>query len=127
MKTHRTLFPCLTGLLLAAITGCASKPNRAKAAVYSEISATAAPAQPSATPAAPSETRPSPAKMTASPATVQAARETIDPQLLRPSSEPFTLGPGDALELEILGTPASRTTTTVGLDGKIYFNLLPAL
>jgi polysaccharide biosynthesis/export protein len=47
--------------------------------------------------------------------------------LLQPPSEPFTLGPGDKLELEILGDPTSRTTTLVGPDGKIYFNLLPGV
>src|SRR5208337_4115030 len=31
------------------------------------------------------------------------------------------------LELEILGTPASRAATAVGPDGKIYFYLLPGL
>jgi protein involved in polysaccharide export with SLBB domain len=39
----------------------------------------------------------------------------------------FTLGPGDAVEIEILGTPKSRTLTPVGPDGKIYFYLLPGL
>ena len=57
----------------------------------------------------------------------QTAREPLDPHLLQPSSEPFTLGPGDSIELEILGTPASRATATIGLDGKIYFHLLPGL
>ena len=51
----------------------------------------------------------------------------VDPAMLRPDNQLFTLGPGDSLEIEILGTAASRATTTVGPDGKIYFYLLPGL
>jgi protein involved in polysaccharide export with SLBB domain len=39
----------------------------------------------------------------------------------------FTLGPGDRLELELIGDLASRTATVVGPDGKLYFNLLPGV
>src|SRR5436190_21861124 len=133
MKTLKSLFCYVAGLLLAGMVGCATKPNTTTAAVYSDISSTAAPAQPSVASSNPAaapatETKAAAAKPAAAAApAIQTAREAIDPQLLRPSSEPFTLGPGDGLELEIVGTPASRTTTTVGLDGKIYFNLLPGL
>lgn len=48
-------------------------------------------------------------------------------ELLKPSPAPFTLGPGDKLEMEILGDPTSKTQTTVGADGKVYFHLLPGL
>jgi protein involved in polysaccharide export with SLBB domain len=51
----------------------------------------------------------------------------LSPDLLRPESGPFTLGPGDSLDLEIVGTPTSRATTRVGPDGKIYYNLLTGL
>ena len=51
----------------------------------------------------------------------------LDPALLQAPSELFTLGPGDKLELEVIGEPTTRTTTTVGPDGKIYFNLLPGV
>lgn len=51
----------------------------------------------------------------------------LTPDLLRPANELFTLGPGDSVEIEILGTPASRATTLVGPDGKIYYHLLPGL
>lgn len=44
--------------------------------------------------------------------------------LLQLPSELFTLGPGDRIEIEILGTPTSRTTATIGPDGRIYFHLL---
>jgi polysaccharide biosynthesis/export protein len=47
------------------------------------------------------------------------------PDLLRPSDAPFTLGPGDRLEIELIGTPNSRAVTSVGPDGKIYYYLLP--
>ncbi|HKQ38560.1 MAG TPA: SLBB domain-containing protein [Verrucomicrobiae bacterium] len=49
------------------------------------------------------------------------------PELLKPSGTFFTLGPGDKLDLEILGDTTTRTQTTVGPDGKIYFHLLPGL
>src|SRR4051794_21304541 len=51
----------------------------------------------------------------------------INPDWLRPPSQPFTLGPGDRLEIELLDDIASRTLTSIGPDGKIYFNLLPGL
>lgn len=44
--------------------------------------------------------------------------------LLQPPTELFTLGPGDRVEIEIIGTPTSRTSATVGPDGRIYFHLL---
>jgi protein involved in polysaccharide export with SLBB domain len=46
---------------------------------------------------------------------------------LKPSPQPFRLGPGDKLELEFLGDITSKTPTTVGPDGKIYFHFLPGL
>src|SRR5438477_7157776 len=51
----------------------------------------------------------------------------MDPNWLRPPNELFTLGPGDKLEIELLGEPTSKTTTIVAPDGKIYFNLLPGV
>lgn len=51
----------------------------------------------------------------------------LDPALLNPAPREFTLGPGDRLDLELLDDPASRVTTTVGPDGKIYFYLLPGI
>src|SRR2546423_12574866 len=46
---------------------------------------------------------------------------------LSPSTNLFTLGPGDRVEIEVIGEPVSRTTTVVAPDGKIYFNLLPGV
>src|SRR5882724_8981284 len=47
--------------------------------------------------------------------------------LLQPPSEHFTLGPGDRLEIEIVGDVTTLTAAAVGPDGKIYFNILPGL
>lgn len=52
---------------------------------------------------------------------------TVDPQLLKAPTQLFTLGPGDKLELELIGNPASRAITVVGPDGKLYFNLIPGV
>jgi protein involved in polysaccharide export with SLBB domain len=51
----------------------------------------------------------------------------LNPDLLRPGNNIFTLGPGDRVEIEIIGNPASRALTAVGPDGRLYFNLLPGL
>ena len=55
------------------------------------------------------------------------ARRQLDPLLLKPPTAPFTLGPGDVIDVEIMGDAASRTQLSVGPDGKVYFNLLPGL
>jgi len=39
----------------------------------------------------------------------------------------FTLGPGDKIEIEVLGDGASRALATVGPDGKVYYYLLPGV
>jgi protein involved in polysaccharide export with SLBB domain len=73
-------------------------------------------------------------------ATIQRTN-AIAAELLRPSTNLFKLGPGDKLEIEILGDTSGATTdatgklaeptthsvATVGPDGKIYFYLLPGL
>ncbi len=51
----------------------------------------------------------------------------INPDWLRPPSTPFTLGPGDQIELELMEDPTSTNVDVVGPDGKIYFNLLPGI
>jgi len=51
----------------------------------------------------------------------------VNPDWLKPPSDLFTLGPGDRIELELLDDPTSKTLTTVGPDGKIYFQLLSGL
>jgi len=48
----------------------------------------------------------------------------LQSQWLRPSTNPFTLGPGDKLDLELIGETNSLTQTVVCPDGKVYFNVL---
>ena len=91
------IFSSITGLALLALAGCAST----------------APQAGSTTPAAFTKS-------------VTVTNE-LNPALLRPDSALMTLGPGDQIEAELLGTPASRTILTVGPDGKVYFSLLPGL
>ena len=56
-----------------------------------------------------------------------ALNKQFDPAWLKPSPQLFTLGPGDKIEIEIIGEAASKATTVVAPDGKIYFNLLPGI
>jgi len=58
--------------------------------------------------------------------TVTVSRK-IEPEWLKPSPDLFTLGPGDRLEIEILGDPTSRAITIVAPDGKLYFNFLDGI
>ncbi len=97
----RTAFVCPAGFLLALLAGCQTTEPRFASVV------------PSA---------PVTAKITAVTLTNQ-----VPAELLRPAGDLFTLGPGDAVEIEILGTLNSRATTTVGPDGRIYYHLLPGL
>jgi polysaccharide biosynthesis/export protein len=61
-------------------------------------------------------------------AAVQAAPpEPLDPALLLPGETIFRLGPGDQLEIEVMGDLSTRASLTVGPDGKIYYYLLPGL
>lgn len=66
------------------------------------------------------QSRPATVHMTAMPS-------QLDPSLLRAPTNFFTLGPGDKLDIEMADETNSLTTTVVGPDGKIYFNLLPGL
>lgn len=56
-----------------------------------------------------------------------AVTNRLKPEWLKPSAEPFRLGPGDKLQLEMLGRSGTRATTFVCPDGKIYYDLLPGL
>ncbi|HEV8542693.1 MAG TPA: SLBB domain-containing protein [Verrucomicrobiae bacterium] len=51
----------------------------------------------------------------------------IRPDWLKPSADFYRIGPGDHLELEIVGDSGSREQATVGPDGKIYFYVLPGI
>lgn len=53
--------------------------------------------------------------------------QTLDPALLKPTADAFRLGPGDRVEIEIMGDPSTRSTVTVGPDGKIYYYILPGI
>ena len=46
---------------------------------------------------------------------------------LKPSTNLFTLGPGDTIEVENLSESASGATAKLGPDGKIYYSFLPGL
>src|SRR6266404_3481546 len=52
---------------------------------------------------------------------------TLNPELLQPPGDLFVLGPGDVMDIEILGNAGSHATAEVGLDGKIYYSLLPGI
>ncbi|MBN2508218.1 MAG: SLBB domain-containing protein [Verrucomicrobia bacterium] len=51
----------------------------------------------------------------------------IRPDWLKPPPDFFTLGPGDTIEIEVLGEANSAVTALVGPDGRIYYSLLPGL
>ncbi len=48
----------------------------------------------------------------------------LAPAMLVPPLDPFTLGPGDVIDIELLGSGDGPQKTFVGPDGKIYFHLL---
>src|SRR5215470_1695991 len=113
MKT--ALLSCLSALLLA---GCASKGS--KSANFSAVPNTTPEPKnfaPLGNPATPAVTN----------VTGQTVKTPLTPEMLRPTTIPFTLGPGDTIEIEIIGIANSRAITPVGLDGKIYYNLLSGL
>ncbi|MBI4661135.1 MAG: polysaccharide export protein [Verrucomicrobia bacterium] len=51
----------------------------------------------------------------------------IRPEWRQPTTNFYTLGPGDRLEIEALDDPTTRDTVLVGPDGKIHYYLLPGL
>ena len=56
-----------------------------------------------------------------------AETNAIDPAWLKPSTNEFRLGPGDRVDIELIGSDQPATSALVGPDGKIYFDLLPGL
>lgn len=54
-------------------------------------------------------------------------RTALNPDYLQPSMAAFTLGPGDWIEVEVLGEEATRTVLPVGPDGKIYYHVMPGI
>ncbi len=51
----------------------------------------------------------------------------LDREMFAPSSEPFRVGPGDKLEIEILGGDSTRRISLIGPDGKLYYDLAPGI
>jgi polysaccharide biosynthesis/export protein len=51
----------------------------------------------------------------------------VPPELTRPPTEPYRLGPGDQIEVEILGVTGTRNTAFLGPDGLVYYDLAPAI
>lgn len=51
----------------------------------------------------------------------------VDPSLLQRPTFEYRLGPGDVLDIEVLGDVNTASTSVVGPDGKIYFYLLPGI
>jgi protein involved in polysaccharide export with SLBB domain len=107
------LLACLSALLLA---GCASGP---KTGGFNAV------------PAASSAPNFASLGSSGAPAITNVSGEIVKnpltPDMLRPTGNPFTLGPGDSIEIELIGNATSRALAPVGLDGKIYYNLLPGL
>jgi polysaccharide biosynthesis/export protein len=52
---------------------------------------------------------------------------SLDAALLQKPNTEYRLGPGDQVDIEILGDVDTQTTATVGPDGKIYFYVLPGI
>ena len=50
-------------------------------------------------------------------------KRPLDSKLLTPPAEPYILGPGDVLEIEIAEIPGTLSRTFVMPDGMIYYNL----
>lgn len=68
-----------------------------------------------------------PAKLGTNAFTSVSPMSAIQKDWLSPSPDFFRLGPGDILEIEILGAKEAPSPTMVGPDGKLYYSLLPGL
>jgi protein involved in polysaccharide export with SLBB domain len=102
MKSHPSLF---RGWLLTCVTG---------AVAFSGCQHVRRPATPAAIPP----------NFTSAPA---AEAPVVDQALLQRPTFEYKLGPGDVLDIEMLGDVNTQSTTVVGPDGKIYFYLLPGI
>ena len=56
-----------------------------------------------------------------------APTRALDPLWLQPDKTAFRLGPGDKVEIEIMGDLSTRANVVVGPDGRIYYYMLPGL
>ena len=68
-----------------------------------------------------------PARLSTNAFTTVSPLKPIQQEWLKPSEDFFRLGPGDVLEIEVIGGKEAPATATVGPDGKIYYSLLPGL
>ena len=50
--------------------------------------------------------------------------EPVPPELLQPPTEAYGLGPGDRLDIEVLGEKGTRVETFVTPDGRLYYSFL---
>jgi polysaccharide biosynthesis/export protein len=50
-------------------------------------------------------------------------KRALDPKLLQPPTDPYLLGPGDILEIEIAEVTGTLARTFVMPDGMVYYNL----
>ncbi len=66
-------------------------------------------------------------RLSSSDSTNNITTNAIDPSWLKPSTNEFRLGPGDMVDVELIGRTDAPTPALVGPDGKIYFDLLPGL
>lgn len=92
----------LAGLALVIVTGCKSGPQFGQ------------------------QFRPTPA-VTLNNFTTLPSQSPPQGELVQPPTEEYTVGPGDKLQIEILGDASTQETVLVGPDGKIYFYLLPGI
>jgi polysaccharide biosynthesis/export protein len=54
-------------------------------------------------------------------------RQELDAAMLQPADAPYRIGPGDTLDIEVMGDATTRATVAVGPDGRIYYNILPGM
>lgn len=102
----KIILPGSLALVLVALAGCAGSKQNSQSSQF-----------PAFTPAPGVQSAVTPVRI----------KNVISPELLRPDRSMMTLGPGDQIEAELIGTAGSRSLLTVGPDGKIYFSLLPGL
>ena len=59
--------------------------------------------------------------------TTAAHGSRISSAMLTPSNEAYRVGPGDKLDIEIMGGEATRRTSLVAPDGRLYYDLAPGI
>ena len=67
------------------------------------------------------------APATEPPFSTSISRENIRPEWLKPSTKEYTLGPGDKVEIEVLGEANTRMETFVTPNGMLYYSVAPGL